>query len=264
MLPIPILGGLGLLALVLWRRRGVASGYATGQAGTHFGPAIEALNAMTALWQQADTLTKVQNAGQFGVTQVAPAIDNAGQPNATQYFTHLAWLRNNDVHGGGIAKVVGTEKEFAWDAVHGMIQYYWQAIAAGQAAERAQHPPIATPAPASVAPPLVAVGPAHPGAPHELQATANTLLAAIRSTVAAGAPVFWSRAHGQGQGMWRPTYDFQLAYNNARWGQLGLDGVYGNLTDTALKNVAGAPAVLQAQGIQGHGSSVLPKPAAEV
>jgi len=242
MLPVPILGGLGLLALALLRRRGETVGYATGQAATHFGTAIEALNAMTALWQQADTLAKVQQAGQFGVTEVAPAIDRAGQPNATQNFTHIAWVRNNDVHGGGIAKFVGTDKEYAWDAVHDMLKYYWQAIAAGQAAEKAQRPPVAAPPPAS----------AHPAAPPELAAAASALLAAIRSTVASSAPVFWSRAHGQGQGMWHPTYGFQIAYNNARWGQLTLDGVYGGLTDTALKNVVGAPAVLRAQGVQPH------------
>lgn len=258
MLMVPVLGGLGLLALARVRRRGEAVGYATGQAATQFGPAINALNTMTTLWQQADTIGKIQQAGQFGVTNVAPAIDAAGQPNATQYYTHFAWVRNGAAHFAGVGQ------EFAWDAVHDMIKFYWQAIVAGQAAEKAQRPPVApspTPAPVTLSP--VAVAPAHPAAPRELQSAAGTLLAAIHSTASSGAPVFWSRAHGQGQGMWRPTYNFQLAYNNARWGQLATDGVYGGLTDTALKNVVGAPAVFQAQGIQPHGPSVLPRAAAE-
>ncbi len=186
----------------------------------------------------ADVVSDLQQTGQFGVDVVAPAIDAAGAA-ATQPFTHAAWDLNGRLHseintwqplGAGLTDMQHA-RELAWQ----MLAQYAKAIVAGRqsALQAAQ-----SRAPGPTARPAVSAA---------VQGAAQALLGAIHATVAAGQPVMWSAARGQGSAMWRPTWNFQKAV-----GRLKVDGVYGAQTEAALKATVGPGAVA---GAYTHGAA---------
>lgn len=184
--------------------------------------------------QYADVVAAYQKAGQYGVDTVAPAIEQGGVPDATQVLAKKAWDLNGQLHTG--VRMWGPmgpgyqeaqqAKTLAWQ----MLVSYKQAIAAGQQAVlHGQRRPAPSVAPS---------GP--------LQVAAQSLLAAIRSATHAGQPARWSREHGQSAYMWKPTADFQRAYNKASGANLRVDGVFGSETAKALRSVVGTNRVTAA------------------
>lgn len=202
-----------------------------------------------------------QNAGQFGADHVGPAIDAAGVPNATQSITQQAWTINQDLHtkiktwgalGPGYSDM-RKAKDMAWN----MLNLYRLAISKAQDAQGAQlaqqvqqqlpHPRVphthlaAQPAQPAHFAQYTPTGPLTPA----VQQAAHALIATIRATAQAGQPFRWNAqraAHGQaGQAtaMWRPTSNFQTAFNG--WApdymKLKVDGIYGTATENALRSV---------------------------
>ena len=204
-------------------------------------------NAAFGKMSYTDEVAAYQKAGQYGVQQIAPAIDAAGVAD-TKPLTHTAWDINAHLHsdisgwgplGPGYTDVLQA-RGLAWQ----MLLTYKKALLAGRQAalQATQQSRTAAPTPQQA-----------PQAPAPVQAAAQALLAAIRATSAAGQPVLWTAAHGQGSGMWRPTYNFQQAY-----GHLKVDGVYGTQTAKALQAIVGPGAVSAASGpgaaVAGYGS----------
>jgi hypothetical protein len=189
----------------------------------------------------ADVIAAYQKAGQFGVDRVAPAIEQVGMPGATQALAKKAWDLNGQLHADirqwGFIGPGYYEVQQAKDLVWQMLSLYKNAIAAGQQSllRGGQRPTQVVPS-----------GP--------LQAAAQGLLAAIRSAAQAGQPVKWSRAHGQSAYMWKPTADFQRAYNKASGAAIKVDGVFGSETTKALQSVVGASRVTAAsqQAVAGY------------
>jgi len=187
-----------------------------------------------------DEVAAYQKAGQYGVSNVGPAIDAAGVAT-TKPLTHAAWDLNGRLHtdistwgpvGPGFSDAVNA-RGLAWR----MLNTYKQAIlAARQTVLQATQATLA----ARQAPPPQ---PVYSAATSSVQAAAQALLAAIRATSASGQPVVWTAARGQATAMWRPTYSFQQAY-----GHLKVDGIYGSQTAKALQAVVGPDAVAAASG----------------
>jgi len=194
-------------------------------------------NAKFGRTQYTDVLAAYQKAGQFGVDTVAPTIDGAGAPNVTQPLTHRAWDLNSQLHTGirtwGPIGPGYQEAQQARALAWHMLVAYRQAIESGRQALQGQRRPASGPAIART-----------PSAP--LQAAAQTLLATIHAATQAGEPARWTRERGQSNMMWKPTADFQRAYNKGAGGSLKVDGVFGGETTAALQSVVGTNRIVSA------------------
>lgn len=247
---------------------GNSAGYATGQYSPEttdpLNKGVALANQMEGMLQQTEpgtTFGKVsytnvvaayQNAGQFGVDHVGPAIDAAGAHDATQPITQQAWTINQDLHtkiktwgtlGPGYSDM-RKAKDMAWN----MLNLYRSAIskardaASAQLAQQVQQRLPHHMPPSSMH--YAQYTPTSPPTP-SVQQAAQGLIAAIRASAQAGQPFRWSAeraAHGgagQASAMWRPTWNFQSAYNG--WApdylKLKVDGIYGTATENALRSV---------------------------
>ena len=192
--------------------------------------------------QYTDVVAAYQKAGQYGVDTVAPAIEQGGAPGATQALAKNAWDLNGQLHSdirmwgpiGPGYQEAQQAKSLAWQ----MLVAYKKAIVAGQASLQGA-PRLARQPVAAASGPLLAAG--------------QSLLAAIRSAAQAGQPVRWSRDHGQSSYLWKPTADFQRAYNKASGGNLRVDGVIGSETTKALQSVVGTNRVRAASQLAAAG-----------
>ena len=253
---------------------GDSAGYATGQFSPESPDPVDKgvalANQMEGMLQQIEpaatfgkasytnVVAAYQNAGQFGADHVGPAIDAAGASNATQSITHQAWTVNQDLHtkiktwgalGPGYSDM-RKAKDMAWN----MLNLYRSAISKVREVQSAQltqqiqrqlpHPYVPHAHPAAQPAHYAQYVPTTPPTP-AVQQAAQALVATIRATAQAGQPFRWSAqraAHGQaGQAsaMWRPTWNFQTAFNG--WApdpmKLKVDGIYGTSTENALRSV---------------------------